>query len=476
MHCDSVGDLVMKENSYKKLAYNTVIFAIGNFGSKVLTFLIVPLYTYVLTTAEYGIIDLFITSIGMVIPFSSMMVNEALVRFVLGKELTSKEAASNCFAIFLFGALLSILFTPLYKLFCFEEYIWIFVALLVLRTFNQIFSEYFRAINQNIKFTVFGVIITATTLGFNVLFLVFMRLGIRGYLYATLLSSGMGTLYILFFSDFFQVVSFKSIDKNIIKLILKYSVPLVPNSLMWWIMAAGDKYIINYFLGDNANGLYSLALKVPQIINMIYSLFIQAWQMSAIEINQSDDKSSFYQNVFHATSFVMGLVTSGIIMVVKPLYVGVMSVSFVDAWKYVPLLSVSAIISCYASYFSVVYTVGTKTKKVLQTTALGTVVNLSLNFLLVVPFGMQGIAIGTCLGYLVVLVVRVRDMRLEMQICFDFKRNILTFVCLLVQSVILICYGGFISFGVSAFSITFIVLMYWREMVTVFEKLRKRKE
>lgn len=81
--------------------------------------------------------------------------------------------------------------------------------------------------------------------------------------------------HILVFSDFFKVVSFKCIDKKILKMILKYSIPLVPNSLMWWIMAAGDKYIINYFLGDSANGIYSLALKIPQIINMVYSLFIQ---------------------------------------------------------------------------------------------------------------------------------------------------------------------------------------------------------
>ena len=114
----------MKESNYKKLVYNTAIFAIGNFGSKVLTFLIVPLYTYVLTTAEYGVIDLFITSLGMVIPFSTMMVNEALIRYILGKELTPKEAASNCFAVFLFGAAISVLFTPLYKVaFDFDEYI-----------------------------------------------------------------------------------------------------------------------------------------------------------------------------------------------------------------------------------------------------------------------------------------------------------------------------------------------------------------
>lgn len=463
----------MKENNYKKLAYNTAIFAIGNFGSKILSFLIVPLYTYVLTTAEYGTIDLFITSLGMVIPFSTMMVNEALIRFVLGKELTPKEVASNCFGVFLFGAFVSIIFTPLYKLlFDFDEYIWIFVVLLVVRTFNQIYSEYFRAVNQNIRFTVFGVIITATTLGFNVVFLAFLKLGIKGYLYATLVSSIIGALYILLFSDFFKVVSLKYIDKNIIKKILKYSIPLVPNSLMWWIMAAGDKYIINFFLGNDANGLYSLSLKVPQIINMVYSLFIQAWQMSAIEVDKNKDKGTFYRNVFNATSFVMVFITSGIIMVVKPLYVGVMNPSFADAWMYVPLLSVATIISCYASYFSVVYTVGTKTKKVFVTTALGAVVNLSCNFVLVRPLGMQGIAIGTCLGYLAVLVVRAYDMKKEMGIDFDFKRNIASFGCLLAQSVILICIGGIVFVAISCSVIGIILYLYRVEMVMVIKKYR----
>lgn len=466
----------MKENNYKKLAYNTAIFAIGNFGSKILSFLIVPLYTYVLTTAEYGTIDLFITSLGMVIPFSTMMVNEALIRFVLGKELTPKEAASNCFAVFLFGAFISAVFTPLYKLlFSFDEYIWIFVALLVVRTFNQIFSEYFRAVNQNIKFSIFGVIITATTLGFNVVFLVFLKLGIKGYLYATLLSAVIGALYILVFSDIFRVISFRCIDKNIIKRILKYSIPLVPNSLMWWLMAAGDKYIINYFLGDGANGLYSLSLKVPQIINMVFSLFIQAWQMSAIEVNENKDKGTFYRNVFNATSFVVALVTSGIIMVIKPLYMGVMNSSFAESWKYVPLLSVATIISCYASYFSVVYTVGTKTQKVFMTTALGAIANLSCNFVLIRPLGIQGIAIGTCLGYLAVLIVRARDMKKEMGIKFDFRRNITSFVCLLVQSIVLICVGGIVSFAVSCLAIGTIIYLYRMEMVTVINKLVLRK-
>ena len=247
---------------------------------------------------------------------------------------------------------------------------------------------------------------------------------------------------------------------------------------MWWIMSAGDKYIINYYLGDDANGLYSLALKIPQIINMVYALFIQAWQMSAIEVNQKNDKASFYRNVFNVTSFVMVLLTAGIIMLIKPLYTIVMSTSFEEAWMYVPLLSVATIISCYASFFSVVYTVGTKTRKVFTTTALGAVTNLAFNFALVQLFGMQGIATGTCLGYLAVLLVRSRDMKKEMGITIYFERNIVSFVFLLAQAAILILVGGVYAYGFSVLSIIVILYLYRNEMkqvIQVFkEKFRRR--
>lgn len=461
----------MNDNKYKKLALNTVIFAVGNFGSKILSFLIVPLYTYVLTTAEYGTIDLFITSLGLIIPFSTMMVNEALIRFTLGKDMTPSEAASNCFAVFLGGAIGCVLLTPIYKaIFKFDEYMWIFVALLVIQSFNRIYSEYFKAIAQNVKYTIFGLVSTVCTLGFNLLFLLYFKLGIRGYLYATLLSAVVGSIYILLFSDFFKTVSLKNIDRKILSQILKYSIPLVPNSLMWWIMSAGDKYIINYFLGDAANGVYSLALKIPQIINMVYALFIQAWQMSAIEVNSSENKSEFYQKVFSVTSFAMAFIATGIIMLVKPIYLNVMNKEFTVAWKYVPLLSVATVISCYSSFFGVVYTVGTKTKKAFSTTALGAAVNIICNFILVRLFEMQGIAIGTCLGYAVVLAVRVNDMKKEMGISIDLRLNFAAFILLLLQSYALIMYGEMTVLILGSISLMFIFYMYRIEIKVIYEK------
>ena len=73
----------MGSSKYTKLVKNTAIFAIGNFSTKILTFLIVPLYTYVLTTEEYGRIDLFTTTISFLVPIVTLQVQEALIRYLL---------------------------------------------------------------------------------------------------------------------------------------------------------------------------------------------------------------------------------------------------------------------------------------------------------------------------------------------------------------------------------------------------------
>ena len=157
-------------------------------------------------------------------------------------------------------------------------------------------------------------------------------------------------------------------------------------------------------------------------------------------------------------------------MLVKPVYSNVMNKNFIVAWKYVPLLSAATVISCYSSFFGVVYTVGTKTKKAFLTTALGAAVNLICNFILVGPFGIQGIAVGTCLGYAVVLAVRVNDMKKEMGISVDLRLNFVVFILLLLQSYTLIMYGE-----MAVLVLMFIFYMYRTEINVIYKKFLHKK-
>ena len=98
----------MKE--VKELAKNTGLLAIGQFGTKLLSFFLVPLYTYVLSTADYGTYDLMNTTVSLLVPILSLNICDSALRFPLDKDVDRKQIFSICclhmFASVLFGGIL----------------------------------------------------------------------------------------------------------------------------------------------------------------------------------------------------------------------------------------------------------------------------------------------------------------------------------------------------------------------------------
>ena len=467
------------DNKYNKLAKNTAIYAMGNFGSKILSFLIVPLYTYVLTTEEYGTVDLFTTTAGLLLPVITLSIQEALMRFMLGKEVSGETAVSNCFMIFVLGAIASIIFIPIYFLvFKSWENLGLFYAFLVVSSFTQIFSQYLRSSGNLVSFTINGILVTVTTLASNMLFLLVIKIGLKGYLVSLLLAQIVSAVYIVNKGKIMQQIRLRYFDKSIFREMLKYSLPLIPNSLMWWTMAGGDKYIIHYFLGDSANGIYSLSMKIPGIINMVYALFYQAWQMSAIEEKRAENQKNFYSNIFKASNALLSIAVVMIVICVKPLYLWVMSSSFKEAWIYVPILSLAAVVSCYGSFFGVIYAVNKNTKMASITTLIGAIVNIGFNLLFVQMLGLQGIAVGTLLGYMVVALIRARDTYREIRIDLDARRLILTMGILVVQSICTILLSTWTSIMIGVSGLVILCILYKNETVKIvhiiFSKIKWR--
>lgn len=461
----------MSSSKYTKLVKNTALFAIGNFSTKILTFLIVPLYTYVLTTEEYGRIDLFTTTISFLVPIVTLQVQEAMIRYLLGKEIDDSTAVSNCWATYLCGALLSIALFPLYKLYFKTTFLAMFFTVLLLcNSFNSIFTHYLRAIGKNIAYTIKGIVDTTVLLSLNVVFLVVLKLGMMGYLYSMLTSQIVGVFYLLIIGQLWNKLNFRSLEKEWLKKMLMFSIPLIPNSLMWWVMSAGDKYIINYFLGDSANGIYSLSLKIPTIITLFYSIFYQAWQMSAIEENNTEGRRQFYEAVYKLTNALLAGMIACIIVGIKPLYVLIMSERFAPAWIYVPVLALGTAFNCQSSFFGVVYTTSEKTRKAFVTTALGAAMNVFFNFLFIRPLGLQGVAIGTCLGYVVVSLIRARDCQKEIHMSFDLARTVIAIVLLTIQSVVTISLGNIEIAVAGVISIVAVILLYRVEVIEILSK------
>lgn len=431
---------------YTKLVKNTAIFSIGEFANKILSFLIVPLFTYVLTTEEYGQIDLFMTSISLMIPIMTIQIQQAMLRFLLGKEIDQETVASNCWLVFLIGIVCSVaLFPGYYFLFEDKTLAVLFTVMIATNCFSDIFSQFLRAIGKVLEYTAKSVLGTFINLSCTVLLVLVFRKGVHGYLYAALISQIFGIVYLLIVGKLYPLLNLRHVDWQALSNMIRYSIPMIPNTLMWWVMSAGDKYIINYFLGDGANGVFSLAQKVPSIVMLFYSFFYQAWQMASIEERNSEDVQSFSQQVYHTINALLMLLVSGIVLFVKPLYTIVMSDQFAIAWSYVPFLSLAVAFNCQASFFGVIYTTTKKTGKALKTTVIGAVVNVFLNFLLIQHFGLQGVAVATLLGYVAVVVMRAVDAKPVMKIRYDLKRLGLSTIVIIFQIVVTLHTDALIS-------------------------------
>lgn len=467
------------DSKYKKLIKNTAILSIGEFANKILHFLIIPLYSYVLTTEEYGQIDLFTTSITMLLPVMTLQIQEGLLRFVLGKETTKEKAVGNCWLIYLAGSAFVLLLFPAYVVaYRSVERAAIFVALVLMGGFNTIFIHYLRITDRMVEYAAKGVLATFVNLLFNVLFVLVLRLGVDGYLYAMLISRFFGVCYLLLICDLRQYLHLRYADKQLLGQMLKYSIPLIPNTMMWWVMSSGDKYVINYFMGDSANGIYSMALKLPTILTLLYSFFSQAWQMLAIEEHGAADRKEFYERIYKMTNALLLLMVSAVILLVRPLYEIILHERFAPAWEYVPMLSLSMVFSCQSRFFGVVYTTTKKTHKAFITTVWGAVVNLLFNFILIKPLGLHGVAIGTCLGYMAVVLIRGRDMRKEIRFSFDLKRLAVSFIIILIQIMINLRADTMLNWQGFA-CLLILTVLYHKEVLSILRvlenKVRRKK-
>lgn len=416
----------MSNKQYKNLITNSLVFTIANLGSKVISFVMVPLYTYVLTKEEYGTVDLMTTINSLLIPILFLCASDAVLRYCMDKRYNSREIISNSLFIYIWGTILIALITPtLNKIYPDIAPYGVYLGLLLLSNgLMQVFNQYLRASGHVKEFAVNGIIYTLFFASLNILFLVKMKYGINGYLYSMILSNTICVIFAAVCSKIWKVITFR-IYPQTFKIMLKYSIPLIPNALMWWIMDASDKMIITYYLGVGATGLFAIAKKLPTLIDTFHSIFNQAWQISAIQENDSSNVKEFTSTVYRTYFTCMVMVVGGLLTIARPFVTYILSDEYEVTWKYIPFLLLAVGCSSLSGFLSANLIAEEQTSKIFKTTVIGTIVNTILNFTLIPTLGLNGGAIATFIGFLVVLIIRERLLMKQDKLEISFNRLLL---------------------------------------------------
>ena len=430
-------NLGQQRNKY--LLKNTVIFSIGNFGTKIISFFLVPLYTNILTTREYGTVDLIYT-IGMVlVPLLTLNIGESIMRFALDKDADCDKIMSTGITILIFGALIGLLILPIANLFesvsNYSIYIYLYTLTLA---FSQIFLCYLRGKEFLLKYSIGNIIQSLTIAIFNIIFLIGMKKGIEGYLMAYILANVCTGLYGFWAGKVNLVIKKYSIDIELSKNMIKYSVVLIPNSFMWWIMNSSDRMMVSAMISVTANGVYAVAYKIPTLLSTITTIFNQAWSYSAIREDESEDKEEYNNRVYDNLVTIVIVVATGLLMIMKPFLSVYVGKEYYAAWHYVPYLIVGFVFMTLGSFIATSYTVHKDSMGFLISGTVGAIINLILNFILIPMMGVSGAAFATCISYFGVFAYRIKDTQKYIKLRV-FKRKQICGYALLILSA-MTCY------------------------------------
>lgn len=389
------------------------IYAIGNLGSKVITFLMVPLYThYVENTADFGYYDICLTVVFLLIPFVTLQLRDGAFRFLLDSPSLAhrQKVVSTTYKILGSTLLLSAVITFGVATIFSVPYIWYVLALLLAMSIQEVVSQVFRGLGNTKAFVSVG-IISAFFIGLlSLVFVVWMGMGIKGVFVANILARLLAIVVVeLRLQTLRHYFSIKISGKGIALDIIKYTLPLLPGSLCWWLTGSSDRWFIQEYLGLEVNGVYAVAIRFLGILQTLALIFYQAWQETAILQYHSADRDKFFSQVLNCYIFIICLLVVGFTFALKMCYSWLVSPNYQGSLSYIFPLAISSAIFSISAYFDMGYQCAKDTKRTLPAIMLSAGVNVVLNFLLIGKFGVYGVIATLIISYSVLVIYRWID-------------------------------------------------------------------
>lgn len=460
------------KSRYRYLAGNIALFSISNFVSKILVFLLVPLYTDVLSTYEYGIADVMQVTLLLLVPMLTLNMGEAALRF--GIENSDKR-----------GSILKIGLSYVYRadavvvglgivFFAFvgdkvKWYVLLFVLLFIANSLYEYLILYFQGCEAVFIVVIGSVSSTVIMIISNIISLLVLKTGLNGYIFSQITAFLCACVIMTVIGRSAGIVRDLKEDNDLKAGMLSYGAPLIAYSTGSWINNAADRYIVLAICGAAVNGVYGVAYKIPAILMVFQRIFAQAWQMSATKSYKDEKSAEFFTRMYGTYNSFMVILCAFLILFVNPLAGFLFKKDFYEAWIYVPPLLISVVFGALTGFLGSICLAYKDSKSMGIATGVGAVVNVAMNFALIPHFSAMGAAVATAVSYALMCLLAYRFVRKYVVIENNLLSDILGYLILVAMSVAMI---GSIpgKYAVCTALFAVILLLYAKDIKVIAEK------
>lgn len=428
-------------NKKKELMKNTVIIFIGKVCTQLISFFLLPLYTGYLSTSDYGIVDLITTYVTLLVPIITLELEMSIFRYLVdsrGNKKDTKTLMSNNFYILTISL---IIFAALYMIvtsFWHIPYRFIILVNIIVCTASGNFLQVTRGYGRTLDYSISCIITGLTTIISNIILIAVLGFGAKGMIISMALANFMCSLYLFLRLKMYKEIDFKIVDKPLMKEMFKYSIPLIPNGVSWWVINVSDRTIVTSILGTAANGIYAVSNKFPTILSSLLGIFNLSWSESAALHINSEDCNEFFSDI---TNTVIKLFTSlgvGMIACMPFIFPLLINSKYADAYNHIPILVLGAVFNVVICLYSAIYIAKKMTKQVATTSIIGAVINVVINIVLIKKIGLYAASISTAVAYFVMMMYRYFDLKKYMDI--KYEKNLVLKTVLIFTFAMIIYY------------------------------------
>jgi len=333
----------------RTLVKDSAVYAVGTIASRLVGFIMIPVYTRVLTPADYGIIETVVRLVDIISLFLALGLAEALLRhYYLAKdEEDRRRLVGTVFnlnlTVVMVGSLLTIPFSPYLTRLAFghdryTHYVTVSLVSMLVGNLIELPLTVWRAEGKAWRFTVASLLKLTTQLATNIILVVWLRWGVWGVVLSGLLNALAWSIALGIPVRLRYGMQF---DMRWLKPVLRYGLPLVPAALSQFVLHFSDRFFLTRYATEAELGLYSLAYRFGMLVSAFYGIVSLAWGPWAFKAAHMDGSETHLRR---ATSLILvgfSLVANGVILFARPAIHLMSAPRFWAAADYVPVLAVA---------------------------------------------------------------------------------------------------------------------------------------
>lgn len=401
-------------NQKKQLMKNTIIIAIGKLSTQIISYLLLPLYTSQLDPSEYGNYDFICTLSIFLCPIITLLMEESMFRYLIDADskVQRKKIITQTIIYTFFGTVLFTIIAALIMGFG-TDYTPMYITAIITFVISNILIGLSNALSRGLGkiklYSVSNFILGISTIILNIVFILSLNAGAEGLLWANTIANAFTAIVILGILKLPKYIG--KIDKPLMKDMIKYSIPLVPNSISWSIINMSDRIILTQMVSSAANGIYAMANKFPNIINVLYGYFYTAWKESAAKIVKEDNKNQYYNSIYHDAKRFLYAVTICLIAVMPFAFPIFINEAYDEAYVYIPIVMIATYYSNLSSFYGGIFSAYKDTKIMGTTTIVAAVINLVIDLLLVNSLKIYAACFSTLIANLIVYFYRKKKLK-----------------------------------------------------------------